>query len=147
MRRRTPSEIKAYGDGYAEAYKEFSHLLKNHDVNKAMRKMKIFADAVALTVETATDEPQTERYCTNCKHNGVIEDYECRECNGMDNHEFIEPQTEVDWKDQMWAEAVEASKTEPQIDIHDLTDCDFCKDRNCKDCEGGKNEPQTERSE
>ena len=37
------------------------------------------------------------------------------------------------------------SKTEPQIDIHDLTDCDFCKDRNCKDCEGGKNEPQTER--
>ena len=40
------------------------------------------------------DEPQTERYCTNCKHNGVIEDYECRECNGMDNHEFIEPQTD-----------------------------------------------------
>lgn len=40
------------------------------------------------------DEPQMERYCTNCKHNGVIEDYECRECNGMDNHEFIEPQTE-----------------------------------------------------
>ena len=34
------------------------------------------------------------------------------------------------------------SKTEPQIDIHDLTDCDFCKDRNCKDCEGGKDEPQ-----
>lgn len=33
-------------------------------------------------------------------------------------------------------------KTEPQTDIHDLTDCDFCKDRNCKDCEGGKDEPQ-----
>lgn len=32
---------------------------------------------------------------------------------------------------------------EPQTDIHDLTDCDFCKDRNCKDCEGGKDEPQT----
>lgn len=31
-----------------------------------------------------------------------------------------------------------------QTDIHDLTDCDFCKDRNCKDCEGGKDEPQTE---
>ena len=60
MRKRTPSEIKAYGDGYAEAYKEFCHLLKNHDVDKAMRKMKIFADAVALTVETALDEPQTD---------------------------------------------------------------------------------------
>lgn len=60
MRRRTPSEIKAYGDGYTEAYKEFCHLLKNHDVDKAMRKMKIFADAVVLTVETATGEPQTE---------------------------------------------------------------------------------------
>ena len=35
-------------------------------------------------------------------------------------------------------------KTEPQTDIHDLTDCDFCKDRNCKDCEGGKDEPQTD---
>lgn len=32
----------------------------------------------------------------------------------------------------------------PQTDIHDLTDCDFCKDRNCKDCEGGKDEPQTD---
>ena len=31
-------------------------------------------------------------------------------------------------------------KDEPQTDIHDLTDCDFCKDRNCKDCEGGKDE-------
>ena len=36
------------------------------------------------------------------------------------------------------------SKDEPQTDIHDLTDCDFCKHRNCKDCEGGKDEPQTE---
>ena len=60
MRRRTPSEIKAYGDGYAEAYKEFCHLLKNHDVDKAVRKMKIFVDAVVLTVETATGEPQAE---------------------------------------------------------------------------------------
>lgn len=37
-----------------------------------------------------------------------------------------------------------AEQTEPQMDIHDLTDCDFCKDRNCKDCEGGKDEPQKE---
>ena len=63
MRQRTPSEIKAYGDGYAEAYKELCHLLERHDKDKAIRKMKIFADAVALTVETATDTadtPQTE---------------------------------------------------------------------------------------
>ena len=63
MRQRTPSEIKAYGDGYAEAYKEFCHLLDRHDKDKAIRKMKIFADAVALTVEIGTDTadtPQTE---------------------------------------------------------------------------------------
>ena len=31
----------------------------------------------------------------------------------------------------------------PQADIHGLTDCDFCKGKNCEDCEGGKDEPQT----
>ena len=71
MRKRTPSEIKAYGDGYAEAYKEFCHLLERHDKDKAVCKMKIFADAVALTVETATDTadtPQTKvGYCNECK--------------------------------------------------------------------------------
>ena len=58
-------------------------------------------------------------------------------------------------KEIEWLEALERKvradkadrKTEPQTDIHDLTDCDFCKERNCKDCEGGKDEPQTERSE
>ena len=60
MRQRTPSEIKAYGDGYAEAYKEFCHLLERHDKDKAIRKMKIFADVVALTVEIATDEERSE---------------------------------------------------------------------------------------
>ena len=60
MRRRTPSEIKAYGDGYAEAYKEFCHLLEKNDKDKAIRKMELFAKAVEITVETATDEPQTD---------------------------------------------------------------------------------------
>lgn len=63
MRKRTPSEIKAYGDGYAEAYKQFQYLIEKHEISTAVRKMKIFADAVALTVETATDTadtPQTE---------------------------------------------------------------------------------------
>lgn len=66
MRQRTPSEIKAYGDGYAEAYKQFQYLIEKHDISTAVRKMKIFADAVALTVETATDTadtPQTDWYC------------------------------------------------------------------------------------
>ena len=64
MRKRTPSEIKAYGDGYAEAYRQFCHLLDRHDKDKAIRKMKIFADAVALTVETATDTADTPQ--TDC---------------------------------------------------------------------------------
>ena len=56
MRKRTPSEIKAYGDGYSEAYRQFCHLLERNDKDKAIRKMEIFAKAVALTVETAIDE-------------------------------------------------------------------------------------------
>ena len=40
------------------------------------------------------DEPQTERTCTNCKHNGVLSVPKCDECHDMDKHEFIEPQTE-----------------------------------------------------
>lgn len=116
MRKRTPSEIKAYGDGYAEAYKEFSHLLKNHDVDKAMRKMKIFADAVALTVETATDEPQTELVNdSSILVKDLVDDEfnpydeECMRCKHLKlKCEFIptyckfesrdEPQTDCPWK-------------------------------------------------
>ena len=43
--------------------------------------------------------------------------------------------------------AEDLAKDEPQTDIHGLTDCDFCKGKNCEDCEGGKDEPQTERNE
>ena len=64
MRQRTPSEIKAYGDGYAEAYKQFQYLIEKHEISTAVRKMKIFADAVALTVETATDTADTPQ--TDC---------------------------------------------------------------------------------
>lgn len=60
MRRRTPSEIKAYGDGYAKAYKEFCHLLEKNDKDEAICKMELFAKAVEFTVETATNEPQTD---------------------------------------------------------------------------------------
>ena len=45
---------------------------------------------------------------------------------------------------QGFIDAMSVCKTEPQTDIHGLTDCDFCKEKNCEDCEGGKDEPQTE---
>lgn len=44
------------------------------------------------------DEPQTERTCTNCKHNGVISVPKCDECHDMNKHEFIEPQTDCGWR-------------------------------------------------
>ena len=100
MRQRTPSEIKAYGDGYAEAYKEFCHLLDRHDKDKAIRKMKIFADAVALTVETATGEPQT--YVINPQE--PANDDKCFECDdfftygGQCNKIEDKPQTDCAWK-------------------------------------------------
>ena len=57
-------------------------------------------------------------------------------------------ETNDSWYEEVYNMAINAleadRKDEPQTDIHDLTDCDFCKDRNCKDCEGGKDEPQTE---
>lgn len=101
MRQRTPSEIKAYGDGYAEAYKEFCHLLDRHDKDKAIRKMKIFADAVALTVETATDEPQTMVYPqVDGITPSVIEPQTTSTPYKVDTSSIckIEPQTDCAWK-------------------------------------------------
>ena len=50
----------------------------------------------------------------------------------------------IELENGYWVNPLADRKTEPQTDIHDLTDCDFCKERNCKDCEGGKDEPQTD---
>ena len=94
MRKRTPSEIKAYGDGYAEAYKQFQYLIERYEIDIAVRKMKIFADAVALTVETATDTadtPQTD--CDTCKHDSDQWYSEaCDGCSKADSN--YEPTTE-----------------------------------------------------
>ena len=93
MRQRTPSEIKAYGDGYAEAYKQFQYLIEKHEISTAVRKMKIFADAVALTVETATetaDTPQTD--CEACELDGKAD--VCKICR-VSNYE---QQTDCGWK-------------------------------------------------
>ena len=114
MRKRTLSEIKAYGDGYVEAYKQFCHLLKRHEKETAIRKMKIFADAVALTVETSTGEP-----CT-----------------------ADTPQTEdlQDWKDRMWAEAVIEPQTitiEGRMSLEDWR-------KICPEHPQFKDEPQTD---
>lgn len=92
----------------------------------------VFAEADRKT------EPQTERYCTNCKHNGVLADYECRECHGMDKHEFIEPQTEkCPFDDSLPCEWVCTEygkckykykpKTEPQTERAETMSCQECK--------------------
>lgn len=88
MRQRTPSEIKAYGDGYAEAYKQFQYLIEKHEISTAVRKMKIFADAVALTVETATDTADTPQ--TDLSTEEFVE--------GMNNLKMEVKQTDCGWK-------------------------------------------------
>ena len=109
MRQRTPSEIKAYGDGYAEAYKEFCHLLDRHDKDKAIRKMKIFADAVALTVETATDTADTPQTfdkppkCLGCVYSELDKAFHpCASCVDFSKYVGEEsgdtPQTDCGWK-------------------------------------------------
>lgn len=95
MRQRTPSEIKAYGDGYAEAYKQFQYLIEKHEISTAVRKMKIFADAVALTVEIATDTadtPQADEVgdCNICRFAG------CSECDDCINGSEWVRETEID---------------------------------------------------
>ena len=95
MRRRTPSEIKAYGDGYAEAYKQFCHLLEKNDKDKAVRKMELFAKAVEITVETAMDEPSNSEKSNNCE--GCKEGQEdCYGCPFVEPKD--EPQTDCAWK-------------------------------------------------
>ena len=58
------------------------------------------------------------------------------------------PQTETDFWASVtrddWLKAHGLDADTPQTDIHGLTDCDFCKGKNCEDCEGGKDEPQTD---
>lgn len=97
---------------------------------------------------------------------------ECYELLAEDKYipriEQTEPQTEADWKDQMWTEAVEASKTEPQTMVYPQVDgitpsviepqtCDTCRHWKCiakefqcetTKCQGYEPiEPQTERNE
>lgn len=48
----------------------------------------------------------------------------------------------IDKKDGEWTCNFIETVDTPQTDIHGLTDCDFCKGKNCEDCEGGKDEPQ-----
>lgn len=47
MRIRTNAEIKAYADGYNDAFNQFKECLKGRkSVVDAVRKMQVFADAV-----------------------------------------------------------------------------------------------------
>ena len=68
----------------------------------------IFADDVPMyykggvqkvieTIVMEFSERHTEKYCTNCKHNGIATDYKCGECQHMDKweHRYADtPQTE-----------------------------------------------------
>lgn len=78
-------------------------------------------------VDWDADAPQTDLLVTEYPQDGEVN------LIGRDKTEAV-----------VMAYDIYKEMTEPQIDIHDLTDCDFCKDRNCKDCEGGKDEPQTD---
>lgn len=125
---------------------------------------KIWEEALRINEPNCSEKPNN---CETCKHDSK-EWYEdpCGWCCGAHSgyEPKTEPQTEVEtmsceeckhwtftsqwgWfcplkgQDKCHYEPIE---DEPQTDIHDLTDCDFCKDRNCKDCEGGKEEPQTD---
>jgi hypothetical protein len=53
MRIRTDAEIKAYTDGYNDAFNQFKECLKGRkSVADAVRKMQVFADAVNNVVAT-----------------------------------------------------------------------------------------------
>ena len=55
--------------------------------------------------------------------------------------ELCEPKTEPSAdKSSSVDKDINVRSKDEQTDIHDLTDCDFCKERNCADCEGGKDE-------
>lgn len=58
----------------------------------------IFADDVPIyykggikkvieTIAMEFSEHHAEKYCTNCKHNGIGTDYKCGECQHMDKWE------------------------------------------------------------
>ena len=131
----------------------------------ATKNMNILAEALRKTEPITHDDyiesenDYLEARCLNCnnakackeKHwDGCVYEpkYEGNCSEKPNNCEDLQ-----DWKDRMWTEAMRSCgfnvdgyrqgqpKTEPQTDIHGLTDCDFCKGENCEDCEGGKDEP------
>ncbi len=84
------------------------------------------------------DKPQTD--CNGCKFVGTYDtEFPCANCSRKtkDYYAKDEPQT-------VRSNLEPFRVDEPQTEIHGLTDCDFCKGKNCEDCEGGKDEPQTE---
>lgn len=85
------------------------------------------------TEDCSMVEPQLTAKCLNCANSGS---YKCSKCDG-EMYFKDEPQT-------VRSNLEPFRVDEPQTEIHGLTDCDFCKGKNCEDCEGGKDEPQTE---
>ena len=65
MRARTPSEIRAYVDGYNACYKQFCECLKKRPLWKAIENMKPFLTVVNNCVEVAEQtEPSAETDCS-----------------------------------------------------------------------------------
>lgn len=89
-----------------------------------------------MTVDRAIEVLMTDMGCYSCTF-GCDTPYKCLNdsCEFKEAIHLAVERLKIELLPKM-------IKYEPQTDIHDLTDCDFCKDRNCKDCEDGKNEPQ-----
>ena len=107
------------------------------------------ADTIEMLSEKARAD--TSQSCFNCDHyepkgwcnlfeDTVSPNYKC--CSEFAEIKPYEYEIKALHKDyqEPYCEIADT----PQTDIHGLTDCDFCKGGNCEDCEGGKDEPQTE---
>lgn len=131
MRKRTPSEIKAYGDGYAEAYKLFQYLIERYEIDIAVRKMKIFADAVALTVEIATDEERSEQMADMMMFPDTWEEFE--ESYGFTDKEQIYTNGSrliPSFRVKQWLEHLESKQRQadtPQTETKGVRYCNECK--------------------
>lgn len=126
----------------------------------------IFADDVPMyykggiqkvieTIAMEFSERHTEKYCTNCKHNGIATDYKCGECQHMDKweHRYADtPQTDCIIVDARFkAHCLNCAesgsykckrcdgemyyKDTPQTDCTEPTECKGCTKHICFGCE------------
>ena len=98
-------------------YVDANYLKELEETAKKVDYYKGIIDGINMVADRKTEnDSEIPNNCKDCEHWNDTEDG-CADRHGC--------------------------KTETQTDIHGLTDCDFCKGKNCEDCEGGKDEPQT----